>query len=75
MLKLQEETAWIRGAAAPTLTHVWLQAGPKFPHCYSVYFYPPFVSTVAPFFLLILRMRNSEICPQMRRYQAAAGLS
>lgn len=30
----------------------------RFPHCYSVYFYPPFVSAAAPFFLLILRMRE-----------------
>lgn len=50
-----------RGAASgpyeeqqpPTLTHAWLQAGGKLPHCYSVYFYPPFVcrvSTGASFF-------------------------
>lgn len=30
MLTLQEEETSSRGAASPTLTHVWLQAGPKF---------------------------------------------
>lgn len=51
----------VRGEATPTLTHTWLQARPKLPHCYSGYFYPPLVcrvSTVAFFFLLIPRKRE-----------------
>lgn len=69
LLNLEElQEVLMRRSIPPALTHAWLQAGGKSPHCYSVYFYPPFSSAAALLYLFFSadsqEKRLTEILPQ-----------